>query len=490
MALIQALRYAVASAGVLMLAACGSNSDSNLSIVAIGAPDSPFQKGARLGPVGQVVRQATTEGLVAFDEEGRIIPALADRWIVTDDGMSYIFRLRDGIWGDGSAITAQSAVSSLRKSLAPLRDTPLGLDLAEIEDIRVMAGRVVEIRLARPMPHLLQLLAQPELGMFWNGQGSGPMRLERDGDTALLTPLSPAKRGLPAVANWKSRTRSLRLTALPASAAVEVFNRGDADVLLGGQIQDFPLASSLGISRGTIQIDPASGLFGLIVARGDGMLGQPDMREAIAMAIDREALLAAFGISGWSPTRRILPNGLGPATADRWSQLSKDQRKALAAQRVARWRSSQGAAMQPRLRIALPSGPGSIMIFERLRDDLGQVGIQLVRAPGERDADLRILDLVARYPRADWYLNQLSCTAARGLCSAAADQRVTAARNTADPAERAALLAEADDLLTAANVFIPLAQPIRWSLARASVTGFSANRWSMHPLMPMAMRPK
>ena len=44
------------------------------------------------------MRAATTEGLVGLDAEGQVIPALADRWIVTDDGRSFIFRLRDGTW--------------------------------------------------------------------------------------------------------------------------------------------------------------------------------------------------------------------------------------------------------------------------------------------------------------------------------------------------------------------------------------------------------
>jgi peptide/nickel transport system substrate-binding protein len=39
-------------------------------------------------------------------------------------------------------------------------------------------------------------------------------------------------------------------------------------------------------------------------------------------------------------------------------------------------------------------------------------------------------------------------------------------------------------------VFIPFGPPIRWSLVRGSVTGFATNRWGMHPLMPMAMRPR
>ena len=52
----------------------------------------------------------------------------------------------------------------------------------------------------------------------------------------------------------------------------------------------------------------------------------------------------------------------------------------------------------------------------------------------------------------------------------------------------APLQAEAE--LTKANVFVPFGAPIRWSLVRGEAAGFAVNRWNIHPLMPMAMRPK
>jgi peptide/nickel transport system substrate-binding protein/oligopeptide transport system substrate-binding protein len=103
---------------------------------------------------------------------------------------------------------------------------------------------------------------------------------------------------------------------------------------------------------------------------------------------------------------------------------------------------------------------------------------------------LRLVDDVARYPRAAWFLNRLSCNARRGLCSADADARVAEAATAATPDERAALLTEAEAELTAANVFIPFGTPIRWSLVRGSVAGFAPNTWGWHPLMPLAWVPK
>jgi peptide/nickel transport system substrate-binding protein/oligopeptide transport system substrate-binding protein len=287
--------------------------------------------------------------------------------------------------------------------------------------------------------------------------------------------------------------RPVRLVALPAEVAVERFNSGAADILLGGRIEDFPLARSVGLIRGTIQLDPVMGLFGLAVTEDGGFLAAPENREAMAMAIDRDALIAPFGLGGWTATTRLVAPGVAddPGTiGERWAGLSLDERRAQATARVGRWRQAQQGAPGVRLRIALPRGQGGDRLFTRLQQDLAAIGIELARVGPGAAADLRLVDAVARYPRVAWFLNQLSCAAERGLCSKEADRLAADALRATDPAVRAGLLADAEATLTKANVFIPFGAPIRWSLVRGDASGFAANRWNIHPLMPMALRPK
>lgn len=472
-----------------VLAGCGSGEDEKLGVVVIGVSTSLADTGPRLGEAGRLIRAATAEGLVAFDESGRVIPALADRWIVTDDGLSYIFRLRDGTWPDGTTITGESARASLRQAMAALRGTPLARDLEGIDEIRTMAGRVVEIRLSSPNPDLLQILAQPELGLLRKGAGAGPMRLRRQEDGALLIPIPPSRRGLPDEKDWNERASTIRLSAQSAKRAIAAFREGEAEVLLGGSFVDFPLTGSLGLSRGSLTPDPVIGIFGFVVVNADGFLAAPENREAVAMAIDREALADALGVSGWVLSTRIVSPGtegdLG-TIGERWTAIAPARTEAAA--RVTRWRSREGTA--PRLRIALPDGPGADLLFARLREDFRTVGLDASRVGMESSADLRLVDAVARYPRASWFLGQLSCAARRGLCSESADRLATQARAASDAASRSALLAEAEAELTAANVYIPIGVPLRWSLVRGNVAGFAPNRFAIHPLMPLAVLPR
>lgn len=474
----------------LIAAACGRGDGGALEVAIIGEEDDPFEEGVLLSPAGQHIRAAMVEGLVGLDAQGHVIPALADRWIVTDDGRSYIFRLREGNWPDGSELTAESARVALRNAVRALAGTSLGYDLSQIEEMRAMAGRVVEIRLRAPMPDFLQLLAHPELGLQHRSGGTGPMSLRRVGNVAVLSMMSPESRGQPENERWRENLRELRVRALPAARAISLFDDGALDVVLNGGIADLPRVNTGPLSRGTVRIDPALGLFGLSVRRAEGILANPAGREAVAMAIDRNALIAPFSVGGWTSTNRIvapgLPTDLG-TIGERWIGMTMADRREAASAQVSAWiAANEGVA--PEISIRLPEGPGADILFQGLSRDMAAIGITLNRGEGDEAAALELVDRVARYANPRWFLNQFNCGLRRGLCSSTADAHVEEAGMALAPAERAALLAEAEAELTALNVFIPFGHPIRWSLVRGGVDGFSANSWAFHPLPPMAYR--
>jgi oligopeptide transport system substrate-binding protein len=270
------------------LCGCSGRQDGELSVAFMESERDLFQSGLRLSPGAQNLRAATGSGLVAMDAQGEIIAALADRWIVTDDGRSYIFRLRDGQWPDGKDLTGESVKRQLQSRIQALRGTSLGLDLLPISEVRAMAGRVVEIRLAAPVPYLLQVLAQPEmtLGSGANAR-NGPMSMKRDGASAILSMRPPAALGLPDDERWQQFVRPVRISAMSAADAVKAFDEGNVTVVLGGRFDSMPLADTGPLSRGTFRLDAPSGLFGLLVRRESGVLATPQGREALLVAICR-----------------------------------------------------------------------------------------------------------------------------------------------------------------------------------------------------------
>ena len=490
------MRLAFLSA-ILLLAGCTDAPEGDLTVAFIDSvsEDSLLQDGLRLSPSAQRVRAATSQGLVRFDASGAIVPALAERWIVTDDGASYIFRLRDTTWPDGEPVTAEDVRQALLNAMARLDGTTLGLDLADIDEVRAMTGRVIEIRLKSAMPQFLQLLAQSELGLFRSSDdgatGLGPMRAGRvEGNHLRLTPVPPQDRGLPIQRDWAALTRDVVVRQLSAEQATAAFSEGQLDLVTGGQLSSLPYADVGPLARGTVRLDPAVGLFGLDVLTNTGFLSEPANRAALSSIIDRDTLLESFSVGGWLPSTRIVPTGL-PGFADageeRWGPDELEERRARVSQLVAIWTSQTDSA--PEIAIYLPPGPGSDRLFARLAQDFAQVGIETERAATMREADLRLRDRVARYLQPRWFLNQFHCDIVPRQCNPQADALVAQSLDTQSAQERAALLRQAEELLLADNTFIPLGAPVRWSLVRANLTGFAENPLAVHPLFPLSGAP-
>lgn len=481
-----------AVAAVSLTSACTAAGDDDVTRIAfISSGEDITNDGLRLASSAQHIRAATAEGLVSIDETGAVVPAVAERWIVTEDGLSYIFRLRNSEWADGTDLTAASVRAELRRTIRQLNGTSLGIDLAIIDDIRAMTGRVVEIRLTKPMPQFLQLLAQPELGLRRSGQGVGPMQAQETGSGVLLTVVPPERSGMPEIEGWEEAQRAVFVTAQTAEDATNAFEAGSVDAVFGGQIFDLPLADTGPLSSGTVRLDAVFGLFGLAVRNERGFLASADNRGALALAIDRETVLQPFNIGGWIPTTRIIPPDLPDedvVPGERWADLSLETRQDRARARVSAWKSANGGS-DLRISLAVPEGVGSDILFDQLAADYAAVGVELTRAGPDQPADLILVDQLARYGDVRWFLNQFNCTVVKTLCSKEADALVRQASSESDPAARLELFTDAERVLLAENVYIPIGAPIRWSLIRGGVDGFEENRWGLHPLFPMALRP-
>jgi ABC-type transport system substrate-binding protein len=469
---------ACAAALLASLTACHKENSQALRVAVIGE--------GRLdaNPVAaDMLEAAAHEGLVALDEQGRVVPALADRWIVTDDGMSYIFRLRDSAAPDGTPLTSESVRNALRQAMAAAKDTPLGLELGVVDEVRAMAGRVVEIRLTHPMPDFLQLMAEPALGLSWRGRGTGPMRIKSKDGQLWLTALPPSERGQPMPENWQATTRSVTLMHRPVDAALADLGAGRVDLVLGGSFADAARIPNGRLSRLQAGFDPVAGLFGLKVENEQGFLALPLNREALAMVIDRVALGQALGIAGFVPNTRLLPMALrGDDKNERWSDYDMEGRQKLAMQRISRWNAVHPERV--RLRLALPKGPGADILAARIAQDFGNIGIEIERVNIKEPADLRLLDQVAPYANPAWYFHVLHCRANQ-VCSTESDILIEKTSETS-ASETIALYAEAERLTLSANVYMPIGLPLRWSVSAGTVHGFSFNTHSLHNIYPMS----
>ncbi|MEA3065713.1 MAG: peptide/nickel transport system substrate-binding protein, partial [Sphingomonadales bacterium] len=184
-------------AATLLLAGCGEPESGPVAISAVGgAPRILDPNRAPLDAPSAVLAGAAAQGLVRFDAGGEIEPALAQRWIVSDDGLRYTFRLGKAEWeGGGGRVTAEQAVARLRAAAAPASRNPLKPILGAIDEIVVMTDDVLEISLKSPRPNFLQLLAQPEMAIVRAGRGAGPYAAQGQPDGAVRLRLARREEG-------------------------------------------------------------------------------------------------------------------------------------------------------------------------------------------------------------------------------------------------------------------------------------------------------
>ena len=228
-------------------------------------PDVPTSEGDR------VLAGALAEGLVRFDAAGQIEPGLAERWIVIDGGLRYIFRLRGAVWSDGQPITTGQIVTILKRRLRDPRN-PLLPFLSAIDDVVEMTPQVLEVRLGRPRPDLLKLFAQPEMAIARRNPlgGGGPFRLVEGTRPLRLTPILDPDH---VDEDVKPKPEDdVTLIGEGAARAVARFKLRESDLVLGGTFADWPIVLAAGVAPANFRIDPAVGLFGLAVARREGFL--------------------------------------------------------------------------------------------------------------------------------------------------------------------------------------------------------------------------
>ncbi|MDT9598406.1 ABC transporter substrate-binding protein [Sphingosinicella sp. GR2756] len=417
--------------------------------------------------------EASAEGLVRFDAAGQIEPGLAQSWIVSDDGMRYTFRLARMRWPDGSRMTAQQVAGRLQAARSRASRNPLKPMLGAIDEIMAMTDEVLEIALRSPRPNFLQMLAQPEMGILFKGQGAGPYRptWQEDG-TVLLTPPRNEEE------EEEDGPPPILLKGERAALAIARFLEGEADLVIGGTIGDLPLARAARLGNDRLTFDPAEGLFGLAFTAAEGPLTDPAVRQALSMALDRDALSSVLAIPGLATRLSLVPTELEemprPAVPA-WAGNPLPMRREYAAQTIGKL----DVPKPIQVRVAMPQGPGYRILFARLKRDWAAIGVDAQKVAIDDQADLRFIDLVAPARLASWYLRRFSCDA-NPVCDPAADEAMAAARIAPNMAARRALLANADRLLAAANVFIPIATPIRWSLLSPRLAGFRPNMFARH----------
>jgi ABC-type oligopeptide transport system substrate-binding subunit len=272
-------------------------------------------------------------GLTSFDFTGAIAPGAAESWTVSEDGLSYSFRLRENLkWSDGSPITAEDFVWSYQRLLTPATAARFASFFYAIENARaVVRGkkppsalgvsapdpRTVVFKLSFPAAYFLQNIASnpgapvpraviEEHGRGWTRAGrmvsNGPYQLaEYVPQSHITLEKNPHFYAADSV-------RIERVKYYPTQNLATQFNRylaGEIDLLLA-----FPLDKVDYILEEIPQqlfIWPGLGTNFLIFNTRQAPFDDSRVRRALSLAIDRAGLAKRILAPGESPAYTLVP---------------------------------------------------------------------------------------------------------------------------------------------------------------------------------------
>lgn len=308
---------------------------------------------------------ALFEGLVMPSPDGQsFVPGVAESWEASADGLTYTFRLRaNARWSNGDPVTARDFVRSYQRILTPA----LGADYADMlflvagaEDFnngkitdfattgfRAIDDRTLQIALRQPAPFFLKSLTHyawfpvhiPTLEKF--------DALARKG-TRWTRPESFVGNGAYVLTDWrpdqkivvsKSPTYWDRATVkldeihfLPVAqsdAEERMFRTGRLHVT--NEVPFSKIATYQRDNPQSIRIEPYCGIYYYRFNVGRKPFDDVRVRRALALAVDREALVKFVTRANETPAYHIVPPDLAGYTSQhRFKQDIAEARRLLA----------------------------------------------------------------------------------------------------------------------------------------------------------------
>ncbi|NKQ12265.1 ABC transporter substrate-binding protein [Pseudomonas sp. SST3] len=257
---------------------------------------APFEIGGLDPAISGFVfqRMQITETLLEADAKGQPLPALAEKWSVSDDGKEWRLTIRQGVkFHDGTDLTAEVAAHSLNVA----NTKPGMLRSAEINAITAEGNDVV-IRLAEPFKPLTAVLAHSSTNILAAAAYDADGKVQKIIATGpyQLTLLEPPQR---LAADrfedyWGEKPSIEKATYLAAG-------RGETRSLMAEsngaelvfQLDPPSIARLKRFKDVQVLMGPVPRVVVLAANAGSGATAPVEVRKAISLAIQREGIAAA-----------------------------------------------------------------------------------------------------------------------------------------------------------------------------------------------------
>lgn len=283
---------------------------------------------------GITVNSIMSEGLMRSGRDGVPVAGLAEKWEISEDGLTWKFYLRDNLkWSNGEPLTASDFKFSWLKVLEPstgAKNADLlyvikgAKDYNEGKGSRLEVGieaiddRTLEVKLSEPSEYFLSLLAHatysPISEKFYNEKkenfGLEPDSITASGPYYLKEWNHSANLVLAKNENYWNKDE-IKLDEIEIKlivdneAALNAFNNNEIDLIRisSAQYEKFK-------NDDRIHLYQNNSVWFLLFNMDNDLLKNSKIRQAIQMSIDREGLIKNILGGVGNPAAGLIPNGI------------------------------------------------------------------------------------------------------------------------------------------------------------------------------------
>jgi oligopeptide transport system substrate-binding protein len=430
---------------------------------------------------GTQVGQALFDSLASFDfVTSAIMPAAASSWEPNADATVWTFHLVKGAkFHDGTKVTAGDFIYAWNRLVNPVNKSNVAYHLepvkgydevlagtaAEMTGLKAIDDNTLEVTLKYPFADFEYVVAHPTLGPVPKAA------LEKDPAAYAVAPIG---NGPFMIASAWSHDQSIQLKAFPdyygtkpniggidfkifkdPETAFLEFKAGNLDwtSIPSGQIK--ATEAEYGTSDNGYTANPGKqtllgpelAIYYLDVNVTNDLLKNLDLREAISLAINRQAICDTVMEGTRVPSDSIIPPGIVGYEAGAWPYSKYDVTAAKAALAKAGYPDGTGL---PEMTLSCNSGGSHEQIMALVQADLKAIGINVKTELTEWAAylpklqdhqyELGRMGWVADYPIIDNFLYPIfystSTNNYSGFADPAVDKAITDARKITDGAAR------------------------------------------------------
>ncbi len=299
------------------------------------------------------------EGLTRADADGQPQPAMAEKWDVSEDGLTYTFHLRDAKWTNGDPVVAgdfeyawkwalnPENLSEYASVFYPIKGAEAyNTGAGSVDEVGIKAEdeKTLVVTLANPTAYFLELTAFKTYSPInqkvvegkddWYAEAgenyvtNGPYTLDtwKHSDSIVLK----KNEGYWDAANVAVNTVNIGMVENEATA-VTMFKNGEIDYL-GSPYQTVALDAIDGFKAdGSLNIDDYAAIYWYKFNTTDKVTGNANIRKALTLAIDRQGLIDNVTKGEQKPALGMVPSAISGFEEDRGYYKDNDVEGAKAA---------------------------------------------------------------------------------------------------------------------------------------------------------------